>query len=1080
MRSRRPLLVRHRLVTRGVSLFVCILCVWAVLLYRFDSVTVTTLVHSRAQRIVPPVLPMLAEEPMVHRAKRDTNSSALEASLVVYSHVDPGWLRTVQGYWEAGHGDAQVGVHKIISDAVRVLSTAPTGAGRKYTWGETLYLERWWKEANATERELLHQLVSSGRFAFAGGGWVSPDEATTHATDIIDAYALGHEWLWSMLGVPPPYAGWQIDTFGHSSSHAEIAWAVGARAMFFSRIDTEDRCHRVAAKQLEFLWDTVPGSARGSDLWCYAFFNGVYDIPPALSELQSKPPTETVAAEAWWTERLKGVMQYIVDVSAVQRGSGPIMISISRDFGWKDIDQLYANLDELIRRANAGGQVELSYATPAEHAMARATEDVPWPVQQGDLFPYSDCKGCYWSGYFSTRPSTKRLVREASGLLAISRQLELLSRGILSGKEPSPAIHELARAVALMQHHDAITGTDMAHVNEDYRRIVTSAMNAARAIMTTAFNTLVHDNTDVPGFSMCEAANETMCGSSVTLSDKLAPFTVVAYSALPRKRDAFIEVPLGLSAASRSWTAVSLSSGKRLPVQVLHLRNDTRALQDYLLSVHAHEAALKADAVAVFHSHIPGMGFETWSLEPDSTLTTTLTACEAFPANCSDDGQKVLVTNGLIELTFDRSLGGLSFVEVVGGAKLNVSVSLRRYIHQRDTGVLPWYLRPSGHYSFHPAGESQQLTSPGEAADLHVTSGPLLTEVTHRFCAFGSLTFRLLRGAKTVDVEWTVGPLPSAQDIILLFETSMETKGVFWTDSNGRPYVKRERGTRSTFVPATLQPPHANPIARDYYPTTVGAYIEDSATHEQLSVLTDRAQGCASVEDGSLEFMLHREAEAGDELGNPETLHERLGGQPIIVRGKSVLAVTRISDGPRTRREVAAFVYHAPLIAFAPAAPNSVKQSTASLLARDLAPQVDVLKFGAGNIRNSVDLRVAHMFDDGECDTLSKPVQIDLTSFGGLKAADVVETMVTGVPANAVSQLYRPPLRGERIFAGPKLFNYLNFSEPGTEQPWQSALAQKKPEERAALTKRNGGLRGRERLTLQPLGLRNIRFTTLR
>ena len=1056
----------------GTLVVVFLLCALAVQLHRFKSEAVTSHLRANVQLVEPPVPPKTAAE-VALQPKVETTAATLKASLVVYSHVDPGWLRTVQGYWEAGHGDTQVGVHKIISDVVRVLTAAPVGSGRKYTWGETLYLERWWEQADGTEREMLRRLVDRGQLAFAGGGWVSPDEATTHATDIVDAYALGHEWLWNTLGVPPPYAGWQIDTFGHSSSHAEIAWAVGARAMFFSRIDTEDRCHRVAAKQLEFLWDTVPGSARGNDLLCYAFFNGIYDIPAALSGLQTKPPNESIAAEAWWSAQLSSVKQYISDVAAVQRGSGPVMISIARDFGWKDIEQLYENLDELIRRANSGGQFELTYATPAEHAMARAADDVQWPVQQGDLFPYSDCKGCYWSGYFSTRPSTKRLVREASGLLAIARQLELLSNGLASGKGPSAAIDELARAVALMQHHDAITGTDMAHVNEDYRRIVAGAVNSARESITSALNTLVLSTQEQPGFSVCEAANETMCGTSVELSGKLAPFTVAAYSALPRARDAFIEIPLSLSAVSRSWTAVSLTTGERFPVQVLHLRNDTRALQDYLLSVHAHAAALKSDAVAVFRGRIPGMGFVSWSLEPDSTLTSTLTACAAFPANCSDDGKKIRVTNGLAMLTFDRLGGGLSSYEVVGQSSLNISVSLRRYIHQGDTGVLPWYLRPSGHYSFHPAGESQQLTSPGEA-DLRVSSGTHVTEVTHRFCAFGSLTFRLLRGATTVEVEWTVGPLPSAQDVILLFESSMKTYGSFWTDSNGRQYVRRERGARSTFVPSTLEPPHANPVARDYYPTTVGAYIEDSDTHEQLSVLTDRAQGCTSVKDGSLEFMLHREAEAGDELGNPETLRERLGGQPIIVRGRSILALTRKSDGPRTRRELAASVYHAPLVAFAPMDVNIVKQSTASLLVHDLPLQVDVLKFGAG-YEDSVDLRVTHMFDEGESEALSMPVQIKLSSFRGLAAAQAVETLVTGMPHLAVS-LDKPPRRGERLFAGPKVFNYLNFSQPGAGQPWQSAPAQTKLIARRK-ENRSGGQVGKGRLTLLPLDLKNVRFT---
>ena len=78
-------------------------------------------------------------------------------------------------------------------------------------------------------------------------------------------------------------------------------------------------------------------------------------------------------------------------------------------------------------------------------------------------------QACYWTGYFSTRPATKRLVRAASAALAAARQLEAvvgIARG--GGATTTP----LARAVALMQHHDAITGTDKIHVNQDYRKIV--------------------------------------------------------------------------------------------------------------------------------------------------------------------------------------------------------------------------------------------------------------------------------------------------------------------------------------------------------------------------------------------------------------------------------------------------------------------------------------------------------------------------------------------------------------------------------------------------------------------------------
>ena len=1051
------------------------LCVWAVLLlYHYNSEAVASVIREHVPQ--PPATHVPVQLDLFKRATSES-SDILKASLVVYSHIDPGWLRTVQGYWEAGHGEGQVGVKRIMKDVIQVLAAAPRGSGRKYTWGETLYLERWWEEANTTERDAIRFLVESGQLDFAGGGWVSPDEATTHATDIVDAYALGHEWLWNTLKVPPPLAGWQIDTFGHSSSHSEIASVVGARAMFFSRIDTEDRSHRTPAKQLEFLWDTVPGSTRGTDLWCYAFYNGVYDIPPSMAGLQKLPPTDPVAAELWWLEQLAGVRKYALDVAATQRGSGPIMISIARDFGWQDLGLLYSNLDELIKRANAGNQLELTYSTPTQHALARAAVDVSWPVQQGDLFPYSDCKGCYWSGYFSTRPSTKRLVREASGLLSIARQLDLLSRGLTSVGEPPAAIDELARAVALMQHHDAITGTDVTHVNEDYRRIVTAAMFSARQAIVDAFDKLMLKESEA-GFMVCEGANETMCGPAVTLSDTHLSFIVVAYSALPRARAAFIEVPLGPTASSRSWTAISMTSGNRLPVQVVPVRGETRALQDYLISVHAHPAALKAHATAIFQGNIPGMGFDSWRLEPaeGELASSLLFKCDAFPANCTDDGDVLKITNGLASLTFSRRSGGLTSYEVVNGPRVTVSASLLRYSPQRNTGVLPWYLRPSGHYSFHPAGEAEQLEGQKVSA-LEVTTGQYVTEVTQRFSSYGTLTFKLRHAVSVVEVEWTVGPLPNAQDLILRLDTSIQTNGVFWSDSNGRQYVRRERGARSTWVPATLEPPYSNPVGRDYYPSTVGAYIEDTVQKIQLSVLTDRAQGCASLSEGSLEFMLHREAEAADELGNPETLRERLGGKPIIVRGKSIVALTRTADGPRVRREQAALTYHAPLLAFAPTAHVGMKLSAASLLVRDLPAQVDVLKFGS-NSKNSVDLRVAHMFEEDEDLHLSKPVMVDISSFHGLKAARAVETLVTGVPAHAVATLERLSLRrGERIFAGPKLFNYLNFSEPGKKQAWLGRPNEVPTLVSRPMGKHRGGLDSRGWLNLLPNDLRNIRFT---
>lgn len=58
-------------------------------------------------------------------------------------------------------------------------------------------------------------------------------------------------------------------------------------------------------------------------------------------------------------------------------------------------------------------------------------------------------------------------------------------------------------------------------------------------------------------------------------------------------------------------------------------------------------------------------------------------------------------------------------------------------------------------------------------------------------------TFRLYRGAKHVEVEWTVGPIPVAEDgwgkeVITRFTSDINSQGVMYTDSNGREFQEHK------------------------------------------------------------------------------------------------------------------------------------------------------------------------------------------------------------------------------------------------------------------------------------------------
>lgn len=334
-----------------------------------------------------------------------------------------------------------------------------------------------------------------------------------------------------------------------------------------------------------------------------------------------------------------------------------------------------------------------------------------------------------------------------------------------------------------------------------------------------------------------------------------------------------------------------------------------------------------------------------------------------------------------------------------------------------------------------------------------------------------------------------MGPLPSPQDVVLRFDTDLDSESktsasstsasspTMFVDSNGREFLKRQRASRSTWAMAPLDQPYANDIGRDYYPMTSGAYIEDGddekkssssrKTSRQFSIVTDRAQGIASLSSGQLEVMLHRETRISDELGNPETLRDvDAQGRAVVVRGMHLVSLTCRREGARARRRLASSAGNAPVVAFSARPPRSPGAAAGALLAAPLPESVELLKLAprrqlsGGGHGQGVEMRLAHAFEQGEDGAagggaginggrdgdgrLSLPVDVDLMkSFGAAFAPfEVTELTVSGMDkqqqvAEEATKGGEPTgsslPHGERIFNGPLLFDYEKLDEPGKE-----------------------------------------------
>ena len=107
-----------------------------------------------------------------------------------------------------------------------------------------------------------------------------------------------------------------------------------------------------------------------------------------------------------------------------------------------------------------------------------------------DHFTYTDQPREYWSGYFSTRPYLKKLIRTTGNAIRAARTAFALGRTAPHIKQDATWWQERfrllqngARQVALLQHHDGITGTCRIQVANDYTdRLVKALADASQVL----------------------------------------------------------------------------------------------------------------------------------------------------------------------------------------------------------------------------------------------------------------------------------------------------------------------------------------------------------------------------------------------------------------------------------------------------------------------------------------------------------------------------------------------------------------------------------------------------------------------
>lgn len=113
-------------------------------------------------------------------------------------------------------------------------------------------------------------------------------------------------------------------------------------------------------------------------------------------------------------------------------------------------------MDKLIKHVNKRQtKVKVFYSTPSCYLKAIHDLGTVFKTKSDDFFPYASDPTALWTGYFTSRPTLKRMERVGNNWLQACKQIDVLAG---NDHKMEPLLRKLKEAMGVMQHHDAVSG----------------------------------------------------------------------------------------------------------------------------------------------------------------------------------------------------------------------------------------------------------------------------------------------------------------------------------------------------------------------------------------------------------------------------------------------------------------------------------------------------------------------------------------------------------------------------------------------------------------------------------------------
>eukprot|EP00347_Sterkiella_histriomuscorum_P016349 403353533 len=794
-----------------------------------------------------------------HSYKNDPTH--LYVHLVPHTHDDVGWLKTVDQYFTGTNISSHTGFVEMILDTV--IDELIDDPNKRFTYVEMKFFTMWWNEQPADIQQSVKQLVKNGQLEFVNGGWSMHDEACPSYEDMIDNMMHGQKFLYDTFQVKPRI-GWQIDPFGHSATNARLFAEMGFDAMFTSRIDFQERAKRVEEQSMTFLWrPQFKHLGKSSQIlhhvlpydYCSLDYFGYdpLDFDNINGPFVDDPDLQTFNAD--WKADL-----FIKNVTEIKKmyKVNHILVPTGCDFNYQNAHQNFRSIDKMIKYINDKfSNVTLMYSTPGKFLDAIIQADISFPTRYDDMFPYQSEQDNFWTGFYSSRAPLKKQIKEGSALFHST--LRHLSYQAISLKTNQDTINNIKAAtdkmfdaMGLLQHHDAVTGTNPPHVNENYAWKLSKGKSQLQSLLLERAQLMGIDvgNVNSTQWSMCTLTNTSYLDCP-NKSYKNSTFLVLANNPSTHSRY-YIKVKTPHNkfiATLYNQTAGDFVNVRQTILCHNYTDENYKITQDCDLHIEVEIAALETALVQISYNYEMDKHPE---LQPNKKV----------PIEASLQRYSYLAEN---------IRGSLFRINMKDGQYEYIGAQLRYYISQigqyegKDGEA-----QGSNAYIFTPSNNTPSSLP-------YFSSKPRVVDFSNEFMQetvfyFDNDLNKLHRGARIIvrafekspmieyDVQLYPVPLENStvyegKEVTMNFFAFnfTNTNGKFYTDSNNLEMQERKYNFRNDYTLHT-----SLTVPSNYYPVNQAISMRDIDQNLQLTIMNDRAQGGGVVETGRIELMHYR------------------------------------------------------------------------------------------------------------------------------------------------------------------------------------------------------------------------------